>query len=116
MPGWINGIAWCDNVNFDTTMKPTAGIITADGQLMMGAAVPPYIRGGFLTSPDGSLSFTLGAGAIGISSTGSFAQQQIFYVGKHGNDSNSGTNINTAVLTFTQALTLAAAATPPILS
>lgn len=39
-------------------------------------------------------------------------QQQILYVGKHGNDLNSGLNIEQAVLTFGQALILANALVP----
>ena len=49
-----------------------------------------------------------------INSTGSSVvlEDQIFYVGKHGNDLNSGRNIGAAVLTFTQAIVLATAALP----
>ena len=39
-------------------------------------------------------------------------QKQIYYVGKHGNDTNSGLNIENAKLTFGSAITAAAALTP----
>jgi len=50
----------------------------------------------------------------GVVSTGggTLDQEQIYYVGKHGNDANDGLSIGNAVLTFGQALTLATAATP----
>lgn len=38
--------------------------------------------------------------------------EQIYYVGKHGNDSNDGLTLQDAVLTFGQAITLATAQTP----
>lgn len=39
-------------------------------------------------------------------------QDHVFYVGKHGNDSNSGRNLGDAVLTFGQAITLVNAQSP----
>jgi hypothetical protein len=41
-------------------------------------------------------------------------EENIYYVGKHGNDANSGRSISDAVLTITQAIALAVAQTPAI--
>ena len=86
-----------------------------DGQLVIGSTgLDPAAAN--LASADGSVAITNGAGTIDLSCLGlaSIDQDQIYYVGKHGNDANSGLNIDEAVLTFGQALTLAAAAAPAI--
>jgi len=41
-------------------------------------------------------------------------EQNIYYVGKHGNDTNSGRSMSDAVLTIAQAIALAAAQTPAV--
>lgn len=69
MSGFINGICWANNVNFDTTTKPAAGIVTADGQLLIGAAAAPHLRAATLTAGTGT-SITNGAGSITVNSTG----------------------------------------------
>ena len=109
MPGFSNGIVYADNVRFDGGHYP--GEVTTDGQLLIGSTAAPNIKVSVPTGSNG-ITVTTGSGTLDFSTSGTFAQQQIFYVGKHGNDANSGTNINTAVLTFGQALTLASAAIP----
>jgi|GEM_PF-914834 len=69
-----------------------------------------------ITSIDGSVSVTNGTGVGGNIDlsvvTFGVDEQQIFYVGKHGNDANSGKNIEEAFLTFGAALTAASGETP----
>jgi hypothetical protein len=109
--GFANDVMYAQNVRFDGASHP--GQVTTDGQLLIGATVSPNIRVGTLSSTDGSVVITPGAGTIDLSAAGvNVPEDQIFYVGKHGNNANAGTNINTSVLTFGQALTLATAATP----
>jgi len=57
---------------------------------------------------------TDGAGNLDFATIDSLTtdNQNVYYVGKHGNDANDGLTINKAVLTFGQALILAAAAIP----
>lgn len=50
--------------------------------------------------------------AIIAAGGGSLDQEQIYYVGKAGSDTNSGLNINSPVLTIAQAITLVNAQTP----
>lgn len=69
MSGFINGIVWGNNVNFDATTKPAAGIVTTDGQLLIGATVAPHIRAAALTAGTG-IGIINAAGAITISGTG----------------------------------------------
>jgi hypothetical protein len=46
------------------------------------------------------------------SSSPGVPQRQVYYVGKHGSNSNNGLTINTALLTFTQAINLATLQSP----
>ena len=84
-----------------------------NGQLIIGSTGNSPVAS-TLASADGSISITNGAGAIDLSSLGTsmLDEDQIYYVGKHGNDAWTGLNIDEAVLTFGQALTLAIAALP----
>lgn len=88
------------------------GVLT-NGQLPIGSTGADPVAANLL-SADGSITITNGAGSIDLSSLGtsSIDQDQIYYVGKHGNDTLSGRNLDEAVLTFGQALTLATAALP----
>ena len=61
MTGFDNEVLNCINVDFRGT-KPIVGQMTQDGQLLIGSTVAPYIRAGLLTSSDGSIQFTPGAG------------------------------------------------------
>jgi len=55
-----------DNVSFDGTYR--GGIITTDGQLLIGSSVAPHIRVGTLTAGTG-ISIVTGNGTISISSS-----------------------------------------------
>ena len=112
MPGFSNNTMFADNVSFDGTANHS-GKVTADGQLLIGSTATPHIKVGTLSSTDSSVVITPGSGTIDLSASGVLLDgQQIFYVGKGGNDANSGTNIDVAKLTFTNAIATAAALTP----
>lgn len=83
-----------------------------NGQLIIGATGNSPVAGS-MTSSDGSVLISSGAGTIDLS-VAKFGvdEDQIFYVGKHGNDGNSGLNIEEALLTFGAAITKANAETP----
>ena len=68
--GFYNGeIMFADNVRFDGDTQP--GQVTADGQLLIGSSVAPNIRVATLSSSDGSVTITNGAGTIDLqASTG----------------------------------------------
>lgn len=85
MAGFENDVLVATNVNFNPTApKPHPGIVTADGQLLIGASVAPFIRAGTLTAGSG-ISITNGAGSITISSPGTISTW---------NQRSSGTNPN----------------------
>jgi hypothetical protein len=70
MAGFENDVLVCSNVNFSPTApKPHTGIITSDGQLLIGASVAPFLRASTLTAGAG-ISITNGAGTITITNTG----------------------------------------------
>jgi hypothetical protein len=102
-------IVFVDNVSFDGTDR--GGKITTDGELLIGSTIAPHIRHAVPTGSNG-VAITVGSGTLEIAQDGSFIQQHVYYVGKHGADTNNGMNINTAVKTFGQALLLATAETP----
>jgi hypothetical protein len=80
-----------------------------DGQLVLGSTgASPSVSD--LTSSDGTITFTSGAGTLDLSASGAslIDEQNIIYVGKHGNDANDGLNIEKAKLTFGGALAVAA--------
>jgi hypothetical protein len=68
MSGFTNDVMNAENVNF-SGIDPTEGEITLNGQLMIGSTASPFIRPGFLTSTDGSIQVTNGAGSIDLSGT-----------------------------------------------
>lgn len=83
-----------------------------NGQLVIGSTGNDPVAA-TLTSSDGTVVFTPGPGSLDLSAFGvNIEQDQIFYVGKHGNDLNSGKNIEQAFLTFGAALTAASGETP----
>lgn len=67
MPGFSNGVMYADNVRFDGGKFP--GEVTADGQLLIGAAAAPHLRAATLTAGPG-ISITNAAGAITVGSSG----------------------------------------------
>lgn len=96
----------------NATNSLTSLAVGVDGAVLIGAtgANPAFAA---LTSLDGTVVFTPGANTLDLSaSTANVLQNQIYYVGKHGNDANTGRNIEQAVLTFGQAIVLATAAIP----
>lgn len=104
-------IMFADNVSFNGNYR--SGKLTTDGELLIGSTAAPHIRKGTLTSTDGSVTIIPGSGTIDLSSSPvNVPQDQIYYVGKHGNDANSGLNVEQAKLTFGSAITAATALTP----
>ena len=110
MPGFSNDTMYAHNVDFtgSTHVQPQ---VTTDGQLLIGSTASPNIRVGSLASSDSSLTITPGSGTINLSALG-VPEHQILYVGKQGNDAQTGTTIGRAFLTFGAAITAATAAIP----
>ena len=81
--------------------------VAANGELPIGAGAGNDPVLATLTGGIG-VDITNAAGAITIDAPG-VDQDNIIYVGKHGNDANDGLTINKAFLTFTAALAAAAA-------
>lgn len=108
MSGFSNNVMYAKNVSFNGTK---AAEMVTDGQLIIGDSTGnPKVA--TLTAGTG-ISVTNGHGTISIAATNlNVNQNQIYYVGKHGNDANSGLNIENAKLTFGAAITAATALTP----
>lgn len=68
MPGFDNNVVYAGNVDF-TGGSPVAGQVTADGQILIGATAAPHIRAGSISSGDGSLTVTPGAGTLSLVGT-----------------------------------------------
>lgn len=68
MSGFDNDILYADNVDF-TGGSPVTAQMVANGQLLIGSAVAPFIRANTLTAGTG-ISITNGAGTITITNTG----------------------------------------------
>src|SRR5271157_3099822 len=66
--GFVNGVLVCPNVDFRQT-SPVAGLMVADGQLLIGATGAPHIRANTLTAGTG-ISITNAAGSITINGKG----------------------------------------------
>ena len=114
MPGFQNDTLFAGNVDFTGNVTYPTPQVTADGQLLIGAAIAPNIRVGTLTSLDSSVTITPTAGSIDLSaaSVPPVNEDQIYYVAKSGNDLNSGRTIAQAFLTFGAAITAATAMIP----
>ena len=69
--GFSNGVLKAVNVDFRQVI-PAQGQVTADGQLLIGAAAAPYIRPGSLTSTGGSITVTPGPGTLNIEAADAF--------------------------------------------
>ena len=63
--GFANGVLVAPNVDF-RQVTPIAPQMVADGQLLIGASVAPFIRAGHLTSEAGTITITPGPGTINI--------------------------------------------------
>jgi hypothetical protein len=61
-------IIFADNASFDGTER--GGKLTSDGQLWIGSTAGRHVRRGGLTSTDGSIAVTNGAGTIDLSVSG----------------------------------------------
>ncbi len=70
MAGIDNEVLYGSNVDF-RGVEPVIGQMTANGQLLIGSAVAPFIRVANLTSNDGSVTITNGAGTIDLAAAGS---------------------------------------------
>lgn len=77
--GFSNGILYCNNVNF-TNVNKQVGQITADGQLLIGNAVFPFIRTGTITSPLGTLAIGYAAPNITLDVSGVGVPEWTSYV------------------------------------
>lgn len=89
-------------------IQVTAGL--ANGQLLIGAGVGTDPTVASLTSTDGSVVFTAGAGTLDLSAVGvDVDRDNIYYVGKHGADANDGKTPSQAKLTIQAAVTVAVA-------
>ncbi len=85
--------------------------------------LPRQVSSGVVAAPTGYLELFADEGTSKMSSvdevgvvtkygTGTIPLENTYFVGKHGNDANSGTSLGDAVLTFGQAITLAIAQVP----
>jgi len=63
MAGFDNDVVYGQNVDF-RNVEPIVGQMTANGQLLIGAAVSPFIRANVPTSSNGSITITTGAGTL----------------------------------------------------
>jgi hypothetical protein len=68
MAGFDNDVVYGTNVDF-TGGSPVTGQVTANGQLLIGSAVAPFLRANTLIAGTG-ISITNGAGTITITNTG----------------------------------------------
>jgi len=64
MSGIRNNVFWGTNVDFTGNNPPSSGVITDDGQILIGSVVFPNIRAGKITSLDTSINWTFGQGTI----------------------------------------------------
>lgn len=65
MAGFENDVLLCENVNFLTNSpKPHTGRVTADGQLLIGSSVYPFLDAATLNSSNGSITITNGHNSI----------------------------------------------------
>lgn len=75
MAGFENNVLVCENVNFNTGLpNPHPGLITTDGQLIIGTTTPnaggTHLSIGNITSLDSSITVTNGSGTIDLSANG----------------------------------------------
>ena len=63
----LEDVVYADNVSFDGTQR--GGMITTDGELLIGSTAAPHIRKGTITA-GANITVTNGEGSIEIASTG----------------------------------------------
>lgn len=80
MAGIDNDVLYGSNVDF-TGNFPVTGQVTADGQLLIGAAVAPFLRSATLATSDSCIGITNGAGTISLSD---LAKTTAYVVGSTG--------------------------------
>lgn len=105
----------CEKTKTFGTWRKMAGtasaIETVTGDI--GGAVPPDGINNLNLVGAGGITVTGNPGTNTLSIDGSAVnQQQVIYVGKHGNDANDGLSIETAKLTFGNAITTASGISP----
>lgn len=86
----VQTVMYADNVCFDGTSRDT--LVTADGELLIGASSAPFIRPNTLTSSDGTITITNGPGTIDLKSNGAdlyCAQWIVDKTGLYGGNKNS---------------------------
>jgi len=106
MPGFDNDVVYAGNLDFSGGAVPAAQLVT-DGQLIIGSTgLNPAIA--TLASADASTIITNGAGTIDLTAVG-LSQDNMMYVGKHGNDAWDGLTPSKAKLTIQAGVTAAAA-------
>lgn len=71
MPGFTSvtsgqSVMFADNVCFDGTARTT--LVNADGQLLIGSSVSPFLKPALLTSTGGTISITNGHNSINLES------------------------------------------------
>jgi hypothetical protein len=76
MPGFDNGVMFADNVDFTgSAVSSGEARVLQDGELLIGSAVAPRIRVGFLTSTNSTIAFTFGNGTIAMDVSGAVSTQ-----------------------------------------
>ena len=94
MSGFENDVMVASNVNFNNNdPKPHLGIINSNGQLLIGAAVYPFIRAGFLSAGTG-VTITNGPGTITIGLAGGAVAVETLTGNTGGAISPTANNIN----------------------
>jgi hypothetical protein len=115
----LGSVMNADNVSFDGTSQ--GGVVTTNGQILIGSTATPHIRVGTLT-PGSGISITNGPGTITIANSGALTDLHTarFIVGTASNGSNfttiasaiaaasSGDTIYIQTGTYTENLTLPA--------
>lgn len=96
MAGFDNDVVYADNVDFSGG-DPVSGQITANGQLLIGASTPPYLRAGTITAGSG-ISITNSAGGIQIDAA--VAPSQLVQQGQNCSFQNFGVSLDTGVFTI----------------
>lgn len=67
--GFSNSTLYATNVDF-RGVTPVVDQMTADGQLLIGSSVAPFIRSGLLTSVGSTVDITVGHGTINLETIG----------------------------------------------
>lgn len=104
MAGIDNDVIFAENVDF-RGVEPVVGQMIADGQLLIGAAVAPFLRANTLTAGT-NITITNGPGTITISST-SFQWTEVTGTSQNAAVNNGYIANNAALVTITLPATAA---------